>query len=291
MHFLAKLIAEEPERGTRIMHENEMNWKRRVRSAGRAALLTLAAALLLWLIFTCTAEGLKLVHARRQQDVQELLPLVPPAAVSEPVEPAPAAPAEPAEPPATEDWMLTLVNRWNPLPDDFAVETAAVEGKYQLDARAVEPLQRMLADCRADGLDPIICSAYRTGEYQTGLFDKQVRKQRKKGFADEEAVAAAAEVVAVPGTSEHQLGLAVDLCARSYQLLDKGQEDTAEFQWLREHCMDYGFILRYPDGTTDLTGIIYEPWHFRYVGEQAAREITDAGITLEEYVNEKNGAD
>ena len=275
------------------MHENRMNWKKRLGVWARMALLALTAALLLWLIFTCAAEGLKLVHARRQQDVREMLPLTPADAVSEPTAEAPAEPAagEPSELPATEDWMLTLVNPWNPLPEDFAIETAEVEGKYQLDARAVEPLRRMLADCRADGLDPIICSAYRTSEYQTRLFDKQVSKQRRKGLGEEEAVAAAAEVVAVPGTSEHQLGLAVDLCARSYQLLDEGQEGTAEFQWLRAHCAEYGFIVRYPDGTTDLTGIIYEPWHFRYVGEQAAREIADAGITLEEYVNEKNGAD
>lgn len=275
------------------MHENRMNWKKRAGVWARMALLALAAALLLWLIFTCAAEGLKLVHARRQQDVREMLPLTPADAASEPAAEAPAGPAagEPSELPATEDWMLTLVNPWNPLPEDFAIETAEVEGKYQLDARAVEPLRHMLADCRADGLDPIICSAYRTNEYQTKLFDKQVRKQRGKGLPDDAAVAAAAEVVAVPGTSEHQLGLAVDLCARSYQLLDEGQEGTAEFQWLRTHCAEYGFIVRYPDGTTDLTGIIYEPWHFRYVGEQAAREIADAGITLEEYVNEKNGAD
>ena len=275
------------------MHENRMNWKKRLGVWARMALLALTAALLLWLIFTCAAEGLKLVHARRQQDMRALLPLAPPAAASEPVEPVPSAPAagEPSELPATEDWMLTLVNPWNPLPEDFAIETAEVEGIYQLDARAVEPLRRMLADCRADGLDPIICSAYRTSEYQTRLFDKQVSKQRRKGLGEEEAVAAAAEVVAVPGTSEHQLGLAVDLCARSYQLLDEGQEGTAEFQWLRAHCAEYGFIVRYPDGTTDLTGIIYEPWHFRYVGEQAAREITDAGITLEDYVKEKSGAD
>lgn len=269
------------------MHENRMNWKKRAGVWARMALLALAAALLLWLIFTCAAEGLKLVHARRQQDVREMLPLTPADAVSEPAAEAPAEPAagEPSELPATEDWMLTLVNPWNPLPEDFAIETAEVEGKYQLDARAVEPLRRMLADCRAAGLDPIICSAYRTNEYQTNLFDKQVRKQRGRGLGDDAAVAAAAEVVAVPGTSEHQLGLAVDLCARSYQLLDEGQEETAESQWLRAHCAEYGFIVRYPDGTTDVTGIIYEPWHFRYVGEKAAREITDAGITLEEYLN------
>ncbi|MBR3866797.1 MAG: M15 family metallopeptidase, partial [Butyricicoccus sp.] len=78
--------------------------------------------------------------------------------------------------------------------------------------------------------------------------------------------------------------LAVDLCSQNYQLLDQKQEETPEFQWLAAHCAEYGFILRYPVGTTEITGIIYEPWHFRYVGETAAREIMEAGITLEEYL-------
>ena len=110
-----------------------------------------------------------------------------------------------------------------------------------------------------------------------------MRKQKGKGLDEEEAVAAAGEVVAVPGTSEHQLGLAVDICSMDYQLLDEGQEQTAEYQWLRAHCAEYGFILRYPPDTTDITGIIYEPWHFRYVGTPHAQLMTERGLTLEEY--------
>ena len=91
-------------------------------------------------------------------------------------------------------------------------------------------------------------------------------------------------MVAVPGTSEHQLGLAVDIVDKSYQILDKKQETTAVQKWLMEHAWEYGFILRYPNGTTDLTGIIYEPWHYRYVGRDAAADIRDKGVTLEEYI-------
>ena len=94
-----------------------------------------------------------------------------------------------------------------------------------------------------------------------------------------------ASVVAKPGTSEHQTGLAVDLCAKDYQLLDEGQEATPEYQWLCANCAEYGFIVRYPDGKSDVTGIIYEPWHFRYVGRAAAREIMADGLCLEEYLS------
>lgn len=87
-----------------------------------------------------------------------------------------------------------------------------------------------------------------------------------------------------PGTSEHQLGLAVDIVDADYQLLNHAQEDTAVHQWLLEHCWDYGFILRYPADKGDVTGIIYEPWHYRYVGREHAQAIRAAGLCLEEYL-------
>ena len=89
----------------------------------------------------------------------------------------------------------------------------------------------------------------------------------------------------MPGTSEHQLGLALDIIDTGYTNLDEGQEDTATQQWLMAHCWDYGFILRYPNGTTDITGIIYEPWHYRYVGRTAAAQIHELGVTFEEYID------
>lgn len=183
-----------------------------------------------------------------------------------------------------DDWRLKLVNRWNPLENTFKVETIEIERGFWFDVRAADRLTAMLDDCRAAGLHPLLCSAYRTYEYQCGLFDKQIRKQEALGLSGEEAAIAAGEVVAVPGTSEHQIGLAADICSMDYQFLDEGQEQTAEYQWLRQHCAEYGFILRYPPASTDLTGIIYEPWHFRYVGEEHAAYIMAKGITLEEYL-------
>lgn len=193
-------------------------------------------------------------------------------------------PEKPAVDP--DDWRLKLVNKWTPLENDFKVETVEIERGYWFDARAADKLTAMLDGCRAAGLHPLICSAYRTAEYQTGLFDKQVRKQESFGLSGEEAVAAAGEVVAVPGTSEHQLGLAADICSMDYQFLDEGQEQTVEYQWLRQHCAEYGFILRYPPDSTEITGIIYETWHFRYVGEEAASYIMAEGITLEEFLQQ-----
>lgn len=185
-----------------------------------------------------------------------------------------------------DDWRMMLVNQWNPLPEGFEVDTVEVERGYRFDRRAADKLTAMLDGCRDAGLRPLICSAYRSQDYQTGLFEKQVRKQEANGLSGEDAVQAAGEVVAVPGTSEHQLGLAADICSMDYQLLDEGQEQTPEYQWLREHCAEYGFILRYPPDTTAITGIIYEPWHFRYVGEEAAAYIMEQGITLEEYLQD-----
>lgn len=187
--------------------------------------------------------------------------------------------------PDEEDWRLRLVNATHPLEEDYQPELADVGRGYKFDARAADQLITMLEDCKDAGLTPLICSAYRTREKQRSLFEKQVNKQRANGLAGQEAVSAAAEVVASPGTSEHETGLAVDICALDYQLLDEGQEKTPEYQWLKAHCAEYGFILRYPPNKTEITGVIYEPWHFRYVGKDVAKQIMDQGLTLEEYLS------
>ncbi|NMB13618.1 MAG: M15 family metallopeptidase, partial [Firmicutes bacterium] len=154
----------------------------------------------------------------------------------------------------------------------------------QFDRRAIEQLNSMLSDARAQGLSPVVCSAYRSLEYQQKLFDNQVNKQMSKGLSREQADIEARKVVAYPGTSEHNLGLAVDIVSLSYQHLDEAQANTAEVKWLIEHCSEYGFILRYPKDKIDITGVFYEPWHFRYVGIDAAKAITENGQCLEEYL-------
>ena len=183
------------------------------------------------------------------------------------------------------DWNLILINRDHPLPEDFQVpEFTQLVGGHSIDKRAYPALQRMMDACRAAGLQPTICSSYRTREKQTELFERKVLSCLSTADSREEAEEQAAVWVARPGTSEHQAGLAVDIVDKSYQLLDEGQEKTAVQKWLMEHCAEYGFILRYPTEKSALTGVGYEPWHYRYVGEEAAGEIMSQGLCLEEYL-------
>ena len=182
-------------------------------------------------------------------------------------------------------WNLVLVNPWNEMAEGYEPpELVEIEPDQEVDSRIAEDLKKMLADANAQGLSPFICSAYRSVERQESLFDSGFQKRVNSGLGYYEAYLKTASVIAVPGTSEHALGLAVDIVSNSYTNLDEGQEETEEFKWLSENCHKYGFILRYPNGTTDITGIIYEPWHFRYVGEEIATEIAELGVTLEEYL-------
>ena len=183
-----------------------------------------------------------------------------------------------------EDWRLLLVNPWNALPEDYAVELATLANGLQVDERIYDDLSAMLTDCRDAGLEPIVCSAYRTEAKQRQLYANKVARVRASGVPEDQVEAEAARWVARPGTSEHQTGLALDIVAASYQVLDEKQEDTAEQQWLMENSWKYGFILRYPSEKSDITGIGYEPWHYRYVGKAAAAEIYRTGVCLEEYL-------
>ena len=182
------------------------------------------------------------------------------------------------------DWRLLLVNPWNALPEDYEVELATLSNGLQVDARIYDDLNDMLTDCRAAGLEPIVCSAYRTQATQTRLYNNKVARVRASGVPEDQVEAEAARWVAPPGTSEHQTGLALDIVAASYQILDEKQEDTAEQKWLMENSWKYGFILRYPSEKSAVTGIGYEPWHYRYVGKAAAAEIYRTGVCLEEYL-------
>lgn len=191
----------------------------------------------------------------------------------------------PLRKPITADsWKLVLVNQWNPLPEGHSIETVTLTNGLKIDKRCYDDLQAMMDACRAEGLTPIICSAYRSRAVQERLYQAEVKRWLSKGYTQEDAEAEAGTVVAVPGTSEHQLGLAVDIVDIDNQLLDESQEDTEVQKWLMEHSWEYGFILRYPTGKSDLTGIIYEPWHYRYVGKEDAEQIHALDVCLEEYL-------
>ena len=142
----------------------------------------------------------------------------------------------------------------------------------------------MMADAKAQGVELIVCSAYRDIAYQTTLYQNKVQELVKDGLTQQEAEAKAATIVSYPGTSEHNSGLAVDLVTPEYQVLNEGYAETDAAKWLAAHAPEYGFILRYPKGFEGVTGIIFEPWHYRYVGREYAREITDSGMCFEQWV-------
>ena len=181
-------------------------------------------------------------------------------------------------------WNMTLVNAENPMQEGYVPELAEVENGYSVDARIAEDLNAMLAAARADGCQPQICSAYRSVEKQVQVFNDTVNGWINQGSSFWDAYQRTTQEVALPGTSEHGIGLAVDIVSNQYAELDAKQAETKEAQWLQEHCYEYGFILRYPPEKQSLTGIIYEPWHYRYVGREMAQKIKESGLTLEEYL-------
>lgn len=183
-------------------------------------------------------------------------------------------------------WNLILVNPWHRIPEGFSVELTQLRNGHAIDKRAYPDLQKMMDDMRAEGLDPLICSSYRTSTKQQTLYNNKVNEYLSQGYSLAQAEEEAGKWVAVPGTSEHQTGLAVDIVDTSYQILDERQEETAVQQWLMNNSWKYGFILRYPNAKRDITGIYYEPWHYRYVGKEVAKEIYEKGICFEEYLEE-----
>ena len=185
------------------------------------------------------------------------------------------------------DWRLILVNPWNKLPDGYEVPVTALSNGLYIDERVYPDLKLFIDDCRAAGHSPYICSAYRTWDTQVYLYNNQVQQWIGYGYSEDDAKIKAATVVALPGTSEHQLGLAVDIVDSDNRQLNSTQADNATQQWMMENCWKYGFILRFPSDKEDITGISYEPWHYRYVGRDAAKEITEQGICLEEYLGKE----
>lgn len=185
-----------------------------------------------------------------------------------------------------QDWSLKLVNTWNPLDAGEEIKLSTLLNGLEIDERIVDPLQEMIETAKLEaGLDIIVCSAYRSKERQTELFNERISVELEKGSDYWEAYESVCEGTALPGTSEHELGLAVDLVGRDYQNLDSKQQETAVAIWLEKNCYRFGFILRYPEGKEDITGIGYESWHYRYVGQAVAEHIMMNGITLEEYLS------
>ena len=183
------------------------------------------------------------------------------------------------------DWEMALVNPWNTLTTDYSVNLELLdsrfgEGKY-FDVRAIGPLEDMCEAAAEDGVTLWVISAHRTYDYQQMLFDAELAEYKSyhTDATEDEAIIGAASVVARPGTSEHNLGLAVD-----FNSVEESFENTPQYKWLRQHSSEYGFIMRYAADKQDVTGVIYEPWHYRYVGVENAKKIENSGLCLEEYL-------
>ncbi|MFS0723537.1 D-alanyl-D-alanine carboxypeptidase family protein [Paenibacillus sp. 1P07SE] len=177
------------------------------------------------------------------------------------------------------DWRLRLVNRWHAIPQDYMMELVQLPGGESVDARIRRALQQMLDAARAEGHYTVVRSGYRTRATQQRIMEEKIAACRADGHSPEASRELAEAWVALPDHSEHQLGIAVDINA------DKVRSTNREvYEWLGQNCSRFGFILRYPRDKTHLTGTRYEPWHFRYVGREAAEEMERLGVCLEEYV-------
>ena len=231
------------------------------------------AALLVLLLLRCGADEPQPGSAAADETAGE---------TTAETQPVPATQA--ADPPSKDDPLLLLVSRAQPLAEDYAPElTQLHDWPYSIAAIAYEPLRQMLAAGRAEGLSFTVASAYRSTDSQRQLFDEDVEARVSEGMTEDPSVQPSALRAAPPGCSEHETGLAVDIVATDNQRLDDTQEQTPETIWLHENCWRFGFILRYPAGKEDVTGIDYESWHYRYVGIEAARYLTEQQLTLDEF--------
>lgn len=179
------------------------------------------------------------------------------------------------------DWNLILVNRTHRIPKNYEMELTELSNGQKVDSRIYPELQAMFDAARADGLQLFVREGYRTSEEQQQILDEKIAAFENEGNSRKEAKELAKEWVAVPGTSEHELGLSVDINANT----SVSSRDSV-YTWLAENAHSYGFIKRYPSDKTEITGINNEPWHYRYVGKETAEEIKEKGVCLEEYIEE-----
>ena len=197
----------------------------------------------------------------------------------------PAAQLAPADQRGQEDWQLLLVNPWHTVPEGYEIKLATLSNGLQVDERIYDDLDDMLSDCREAGLNPIVCSAYRTEATQTRLYRNKVARVRASGVPEDRVEAEAARWVAKPGTSEHQTGLAIDLGedVPDLDFIRPSFPDSGACGAFRRAAARYGFLQRYCREKEALTGIAAEPWHFRYVGAPHAQLMETNGLCLEEY--------
>lgn len=179
-----------------------------------------------------------------------------------------------------EKWYLTLVNSCYRIADSYEPDLVYVcSSSERLDRKVAEHYEKMYNAAKEEGIYLTPCSGYRSYELQERNYNNKISFFESQGYSHEEAKTKAATIIMPPGSSEHNLGYAMDIVC-----VDEWFEDTAEFKWLTENAADYGFIMRYPKDKQDITKVIYEPWHWRYVGVELAKELKQSGLVLEEYM-------
>ncbi|SFB66540.1 M15 family metallopeptidase [Butyrivibrio sp. YAB3001] len=184
---------------------------------------------------------------------------------------------------SSDDWKIILVNKQHPFPDNYQFPLGTISGTMRCDERIIQPLLEMMKAAASDNVSLIICSPYRDRNRQTMLFNNKIDRYMEAGMSYMDSYNLASQAVTVPGSSEHQIGLAIDIITDGYSSLDEGFANTAAGKWLSANSYKYGFILRYPAGKEEITSIEYEPWHFRYVGVDAATIMAQNNICLEEF--------
>jgi len=182
-------------------------------------------------------------------------------------------------------WAYYLINEENPLPEDFTVGLEKVQGDFMLDERCAEYAKRMIADAAEEGIELTVVSAYRSVQKQQENLESYIQRLRDAGYTSKEAKSLAEKEIALPYTSEHNAGLALDILTPDWWLthddVTADFENTEQFRWLSENADKYGFILRYPKEYESVTKYVYEPWHYRFVGVYYAGKIKESGLPFE----------
>lgn len=250
---------------------------RRTRSRGKSIFFISALLIVLAAVMILYWNGE--FSPPKADPLPENTPYTQPLQSKEPENEEPGQVEDPAQ--IDTSWQLILVNRQNPIPSDYEVELTQLSNGKQVATKIYPALQEMFDDARGQGIYPIVVSGYRTAEDQQRIMDEKIAACKADGYSSSEAKKEAENWVAIPGTSEHQLGIAVDINADGVN--SAGYE---VYDWLDENAHRYGFIRRYPPDKTEITGVSNEPWHYRYVGLEAAQDIYRQGVCLEEYLGE-----
>ena len=260
----------------------------RLNASGRLIVLILAAVFVV-LVLALSVRGVRAANEREQAEsaaqlAAEQAAAEQAAAEAEALAAAEAAGKESLPDVDTDAWYMRLVRYENPLDPEFVPELTEFENDQAFDSRGADALQKLILDARAAGYSLYFCSGYRSYDTQSAIYWRHIEDFMAAGMTEEEAHATTRLSVNYPGASEHQLGLAADILEYESQPMLPEIGGSGLMLWLEEHCAEYGFIIRYPADKTAITGISYEPWHLRYVGEDAARYIMENHLCLEEFL-------